>query len=77
METIEQLKEQLTKLQGRLTKAKEVFRNMESDAKEKDAKIYKALRTSLLGLLLNAPGAPNRKLIVFIYRIAQKFMGFN
>ena len=45
--------------------------------KEKDAKIYKALRTSLLGLLLNVPGAPNRKLIVFIYRIAQRFMGFN
>lgn len=45
--------------------------------KEKDAKIYRTLRTSLLGMLMNTPGAPNRKLIVLIYRIMQKFMGFN
>ena len=45
--------------------------------KEKDTKTYRALRASLLGFMLNIPGAPHRKLIVLVYRIAQKFMGFN
>jgi chromosome segregation ATPase len=39
METIENLKEQLTQIQGRLSKAKEVFREMDAKMKEKDSEL--------------------------------------
>lgn len=45
--------------------------------KEKDPADYRAIRASLLGVGVNIPGKIGRKISVFGYKIAQKFVGFN
>lgn len=46
--------------------------------KEKDPKLYKKVRYSVLGRGVHMPGGkPGRKMVEFGYRIVRKFFGFN
>lgn len=45
--------------------------------KEKDEKLYKKLRKSMLGLFMNLPGKTGRKISVKGYKISQKIFKFN
>ena len=45
--------------------------------KEKDVKLYRAIRHSLFGEEMNLPGKAGRQLSKGAYKIAQKFVGFN
>lgn len=45
--------------------------------KEKDARLYRKIRRSVLGNTMNLPGEGGRKLSVAAYKIAQKIVGFN
>lgn len=45
--------------------------------KERDIKLYKKFRHSLLGTWMNLPGKAGRRLSVFGYKAAQKIVGFN
>lgn len=45
--------------------------------KEKDAQDYGKIRRSLLGTVMNLPGAAGRKVSKGAYKMAQKFVGFN
>lgn len=56
-----------------LEKKKEIWAYL----KKTDKKMYRHLRTTLLGFCLNLPGWPGRKIAVAGYRVARKFVGFN
>ena len=56
-----------------LEKKKELLNYIRS----KDIKVYKELRHSLLGCVMNLPGRSGRKVAVAAYRLTQKFYGFN
>ena len=45
--------------------------------KNKDRRVYKELRHSLMGSLMNLPGKGGRGVAVAAYKISQKFYGFN
>lgn len=45
--------------------------------KEKDRGVYYKLRCGLLGRAVNLPGRSGRKMSVTVYKICQKFYGFN
>lgn len=45
--------------------------------KEKDARLYRKIRRSVLGNTMNLPGEGGRKISVAAYKIAQKIVGFN
>lgn len=45
--------------------------------KKTDKKMYRHLRTTLLGFCLNLPGRPGRRIVVWGYKAARKFVGFN
>lgn len=45
--------------------------------KEKNYDLYKKLRWSVYGIVMNLPGKMGRKISVLGYRIAQKVVGFN
>ena len=45
--------------------------------KNKDRRVYKELRHSLMGSLMNLPGKSGRGVAVAAYKISQKFYGFN
>lgn len=45
--------------------------------KEKDRGLYYRLRYGLLGRAVNLPGSGGRKISVTVYKICQKFYGFN
>ncbi len=48
-----------------------------SDLKKLDKKLYRRLRYDLLGIAMNLPGKAGRKIAVWGYKIAQKIYGFN
>ena len=45
--------------------------------KNKDRRVYKELRHSLMGSLMNLPGKGGRGVAMAAYKISQKFYGFN
>ena len=45
--------------------------------KEKDERLYKKLRYSILGVVMNLPGKVGRKISILGYKIAQNIFGFN
>ncbi len=45
--------------------------------KEKDERLYKKLRHGIFGIAMNLPGKVGRKISIFLYKIAQKVVGFN
>ena len=45
--------------------------------KESDIHVYRKLRLGILGRAVNLPGDKGRDISVAIYRVAQKFYGFN
>ena len=45
--------------------------------KEKDARLYRRLRSGILGNTVNLPGKGGRKISIAAYQIAQKVVGFN
>ena len=44
---------------------------------DKNPELYRKLRHTLYGIIMNLPGKAGRKISVFGYRIAQKVVGFN
>lgn len=56
-----------------LKKKKKLWRYI----KEKDRVVYNRIRWGVLGVFLNLPGLPGRKIPVIIYQIARKMIGFN
>jgi len=56
-----------------LEKKKKLWRYI----KEKDCAVYNRIRWGVLGVFLNLPGLPGRKIPVIIYQIARKMIGFN
>lgn len=56
-----------------LEKKKKLWRYI----KEKDCAVYNRIRWGVLGVFLNLPGLPGRKIPVIIYQIARKVIGFN
>ena len=56
-----------------LEKKKEIWAYL----KKTDKKMYRHLRTTLLGFCLNLPGWPGRTIAVAGYRVARKCVGFN
>ncbi len=56
-----------------LKKKKKLWRYI----KEKDRTVYNRIRWGVLGVFLNLPGLPGRKIPVIIYQIARKMIGFN
>ena len=57
--------------------ALEKRRNLWKDLKEKDKTLYKAIRSRVLVVASNLPGALGRKLGIFGYHISQKLFKFN
>ncbi len=45
--------------------------------RNKDRRVYKELRHSLMGRVMNLPGKSGRSVAVAAYKISQKFYGFN
>lgn len=45
--------------------------------RELDEELYKKMRYSILGIIMNLPGKVGRKLSVFGYKVTQKIFGFN
>ena len=45
--------------------------------KDTDEALYKKMRYSPLGIVMNLPGKIGRKLSVFGYKVTQKIFGFN
>ena len=45
--------------------------------KETDERLYKKLRYGIFGRAMNIPGKVGRKISIALYKIAQKFVGFN
>lgn len=56
-----------------LEKKKKLWRYI----KEKDRTVYNRIRWGVLGVFLNLPGLPGRKIPVIIYQIARRVIGFN
>lgn len=56
-----------------LQKKKELWQYL----KERDAKLYRRIRRSVLGNTMNLPGRSGRTISVAAYKIAQKVVGFN
>ncbi len=56
-----------------LEKKKELWRYL----KNADVRIYRKLYMSILGRGVNLPGGSGRRLSVALYKVAQKFYGFN
>lgn len=56
-----------------LQKKKELWQYI----KEEDRWLYRKLRYSLFGRASNLPGLPGRKIFVGLYKVCQKFYGFN
>lgn len=56
-----------------LEKKKKLWRYI----KEKDRTVYNRIRRGALGVFLNLPGLPGRKIPVIIYQIARRVIGFN
>lgn len=63
----------LSGTQEALEKKADVWRYL----KEKDSTLYRGIRHSLFGAVMNLPGAAGRKISKGAYKIAQKFVGFN
>ena len=62
-----------SKTEENLQKKKELWLYL----KEKDARLYRKIRRSVLGNTMNLPGEGGRKISVAAYKIAQKIVGFN
>ena len=45
--------------------------------KEKDAKLFRRLRSGIMGNTMNLPGKGGRKISIAAYKISQKVVGFN
>ena len=56
-----------------LEKKKDLWKYM----KAADVHVYRKLRLGILGRAVNLPGAGARNMIVALYRVTQKFYGFN
>lgn len=59
--------------QENLQKKKELWKFL----KEKDKKLYRSIRSSVLGNALHLPGKGGRKLCVEVYHVCQKIFKFN
>lgn len=62
-----------SKTEENLAKKKELWQYL----KEKDVRLYKRIRRSVLGNTMNLPGKSGRKISVAAYKIAQMVVGFN
>lgn len=62
-----------SKTEENLRKKKELWLYL----KEKDSRLYRKIRRSVLGNTMNLPGESGRKISVTAYKIAQKIVGFN
>lgn len=62
-----------SKTEENLQKKKELWQYL----KEKDLRLYRRIRRSVLGNTMNLPGEGGRKISVAAYKIAQKVVGFN
>lgn len=56
-----------------LEKKKELWKYLYS----KDVNVYKKIRSSLLGQIVNLPGKPGRGIASCVYRVANRIFGFN
>jgi len=63
----------LSKDKENLIKKKELWKWL----KEQDENLYKKLRYSILGIVMNLPGAVGRSISILGYKIARKIFGFN
>ena len=45
--------------------------------KEKDARLFRRLRSGIMGNTMNLPGKGGRKISIAAYKISQKVVGFN
>lgn len=62
-----------SKTEENLQKKKELWQYL----KDKDLRLYRRIRRSILGNTMNLPGESGRKISVAAYKIAQKVVGFN
>lgn len=52
-------------------------RNLWKYIKEKDARLFRRLRSGIMGNTMNLPGKGGRKISIAAYKISQKVVGFN